>query len=224
MAEYSLALEGSTYAGSVALIRDRDVVAERTLVDSGTPSRGGREERVLPSVAECLDEAGISARDLARVICGAGPGSFTSLRVSASVAKGIAVGAGCPLYAVSSLVLSVSGLESGVYLSVLPAMRDEFFCLQAEVRGPGNVVAATTPLILGSADLGNLAHKLDARVVGPAQEIEAVPHARNAARILDAVLDTGPVNIDTWEPDYGRLAEAQVKWEAAHGRPLGAAT
>ena len=24
----------------------------------------------------------------------------------------------------------------------------------------------------------------------------------------------------TWEPDYGRKAEAQVRWEAAHGREL----
>jgi tRNA threonylcarbamoyladenosine biosynthesis protein TsaB len=29
-----------------------------------------------------------------------------------------------------------------------------------------------------------------------------------------------PVNIGSWEPAYGRLAEAQVKWESAHGRPL----
>ena len=28
------------------------------------------------------------------------------------------------------------------------------------------------------------------------------------------------VDLDRWEPDYGRLAEAQVKWEATHGRPL----
>ena len=30
----------------------------------------------------------------------------------------------------------------------------------------------------------------------------------------------GPVDLASWEPVYGRLAEAQVKWEAAHGRPL----
>jgi len=29
-----------------------------------------------------------------------------------------------------------------------------------------------------------------------------------------------PVDLASWEPDYGRLAEAQVRWEAAHGRPL----
>src|SRR6476619_5916697 len=142
MADYTLALEGSTYAGSVALFCDRELVAERTLEDTGTPSRGGRDERVLPSVAECLESANVSPRALTRIVCGAGPGSFTSLRVSASVAKGIAVGTGCPLFAVSSLVLSVSAagdLRAGVYLSVLPAMRGEFFASQIEILGSGEM-------------------------------------------------------------------------------------
>jgi tRNA threonylcarbamoyladenosine biosynthesis protein TsaB len=30
----------------------------------------------------------------------------------------------------------------------------------------------------------------------------------------------GPVAVDSWEPAYGRLAEAQVQWEARHGTPL----
>jgi tRNA threonylcarbamoyladenosine biosynthesis protein TsaB len=50
--------------------------------------------------------------------------------------------------------------------------------------------------------------------------VEAAPHARGAAVLLDEILAHGRVSLDTWEPDYGRLAEAQVKWEAAHGRPL----
>jgi len=40
--------------------------------------------------------------------------------------------------------------------------------------------------------------------------------------LLNQIIDAGPIAIETWEPDYGRLAEAQVRWEAAHGRPLGA--
>ena len=222
--DYSLAIEGSTYAGSVAVIRDRDVVAERTLADSGIPSRAGRDERILPSVAECLSDVGIAARNLARVVCGAGPGSFTSLRVSASVAKGIAVGAGCPLFGVSSLILQVSGQPSGVYLSVLPAMREEFFALQVEVSDSGGLIARAAPLIVSATDLGNVAHKLEAQIIGAGQDMDAAPHARNVAPLLDSIIATGPVDIDTWEPDYGRLAEAQVRWEAAHGRPLGAAT
>jgi tRNA threonylcarbamoyladenosine biosynthesis protein TsaB len=39
--------------------------------------------------------------------------------------------------------------------------------------------------------------------------------------MLADIVETGPVDRARWEPAYGRLAEAQVKWEAAHGRPLG---
>ncbi|HUQ19417.1 MAG TPA: tRNA (adenosine(37)-N6)-threonylcarbamoyltransferase complex dimerization subunit type 1 TsaB [Gemmatimonadaceae bacterium] len=224
MADYTLALEGSTYAGSVALICDREVIAERTLEDTGIPSRGGRDERVLPSVAECLETANVSPKELTRIVCGAGPGSFTSLRVSASVAKGIAVGTGRPLYAASSLLLSVSAsaeLRPGVYLSVLPAMRGEFFASQIEILDSGEMRAAET-VIIAEADLAVAAHKLDAQIVGPGRDIDSMPRARGVSRLLDQIISIGPVDIDTWEPAYGRLAEAQVKWEATHGRPLGA--
>ena len=43
MTDYTLAVEGSTYAGSVVLLHVREVIAERTLIDSGIPSRDGRE-------------------------------------------------------------------------------------------------------------------------------------------------------------------------------------
>ena len=36
-------------------------------------------------------------------------------------------------------------------------------------------------------------------------------------KLIDAI---APADLAAWEPGYGRLAEAQVKWEAAHGRPL----
>ena len=90
---YTLALEGATYEGSVALIRDSEVVAERTLrAEVGGSPRAGRGERLMPAVAECFVEAGVGRAEIARIVCGAGPGSFTSLRVAGSVAKGLAAG------------------------------------------------------------------------------------------------------------------------------------
>ena len=50
--------------------------------------------------------------------------------------------------------------------------------------------------------------------------MEAAPHARGVVRALAWLGARGPVSLDEWEPDYGRLAEAQVQWEDAHGRPL----
>src|SRR4029077_2425806 len=59
MQPYTLALEGATYEGSVALLRESKVVSERPLTgDNGHPQgRGG--ERLMPAVAECISEVGV---------------------------------------------------------------------------------------------------------------------------------------------------------------------
>jgi tRNA threonylcarbamoyladenosine biosynthesis protein TsaB len=225
MIEYTLAIEGSTYGGSIALLHGPAVVAERTLTDTGIPTREGREENVLPSVAECLEAAEVRVAQITRVVCGAGPGSFTSLRIAASVAKGIAVGVGCPMYAVSSLLLSAAAsaatLENGMYLSVLPAMRDEWFAMLVERDTAGSILPRGDVSILPGSELPRAASSDGALVLGPGQEIDSRPHALGVAVLLDQISASGPVPIETWEPDYGRLAEAQVRWEAAHGKALG---
>ena len=64
------------------------------------------------------------------------------------------------------------------------------------------------------------AESLGAIALGPDEPRRAMPHARGVARALALVAAAGPVDVARWEPVYGRLAEAQVKWEAAHGRAL----
>ncbi|MDO8502896.1 MAG: tRNA (adenosine(37)-N6)-threonylcarbamoyltransferase complex dimerization subunit type 1 TsaB [Gemmatimonadaceae bacterium] len=222
--DITLALEGATYAGSVAVIQGGEVIAERALENVPKPGRGGREERFLPMVAECLADAGVRTSDLARVVCGAGPGSFTSLRVAASVAKGIAVGADCPLFAVSSLLLIVAGSRvlDGSWLAAIPAMRGESYAALFEVAGDQIREIGGTRLVHDEA-LSGEAHRLGATIIGPGLHDAVLPHARGVAHVLPALLAQGACDIATWEPSYGRLAEAQVKWEAAHGRPLTAA-
>src|SRR3954466_2435889 len=57
---YTLAIDGSTYQGSVALVRESKVVAERTLrEDDGAVPRAGRGEKLMPAIADCLREAGV---------------------------------------------------------------------------------------------------------------------------------------------------------------------
>lgn len=224
---YTLALEGATYEGSVALIAASTVVAERSLrADDTGIAPIGRGERLMPAVAECLKEADVKRGEIARIVCGAGPGSFTSLRVAGSVAKGLAVGYGVDLFAVSSLLLTVSGarppLPPGEYLSVLDAMRGELFTARVLVGADGAASQIEPTTILNGDQLREFAAGHDAiRIVGPGQEGGAHPHARGVAGIISAVIEAGPVDLPSWEPDYGRLAEAQVRWEAAHGRPLG---
>jgi tRNA threonylcarbamoyladenosine biosynthesis protein TsaB len=56
--------------------------------------------------------------------------------------------------------------------------------------------------------------------VGPSEAVKLCPHARGLARLAWDGSFVRRVDPAAWEPDYGRLAEAQVRWEAAHQRAL----
>jgi tRNA threonylcarbamoyladenosine biosynthesis protein TsaB len=220
----TLVLDASTYIGTVAVLRDARLVAA-----AEAAMRGRREERLMPAVAGALQQAAVGPDELSRVVCGAGPGSFTSLRIAASIAKGIALAEAIPLHAVSSLALMVAGAEPflppGRYLAVLDALRGEAYTQLVEiVEAPdeptGEIRPASEPGLVPLAEVEALAASLGARTVGAGRDVEAAPHARGVVR-TGALLDhAGPVPLATWEPAYGRLAEAQLRWEATHGRPL----
>jgi tRNA threonylcarbamoyladenosine biosynthesis protein TsaB len=220
----TLAIDAATYDGDVAVLDDARVVAERRTV-----MRDALHERLMPAVAEALEAAGVDIARLDRIVCGAGPGSFTSLRIAASIAKGIAMATDTPLYAVSSLALLVGGAnlppEGGRYLAALDALRGEFYVALYDVGGSGEgAIAEIEPARLIPADqLESLAASVGAAIITPsdiAGAVRASPRAHAAAKLVQLIERGGRVDVSAWEPAYGRLAEAQVRWEATHGVPL----
>lgn len=216
-----VAIDASTSFGSVAVLRDCHVVGERDAL-----MKGRHEECLMPAVMEALSDSRCAASDVAHVVCGAGPGSFTSLRIAAAIAKGIAMVTGALLYEVSSLALLVAGqkapLVPGRYLALLEAMRAERHASLFELDARGLVTEVERLGRIPAAGIPALCERLDARAIGLGSLLEAAPHARGVARLVGAIDSVGPVALDAWEPSYGRLAEAQVRWEAVHGRELSA--
>jgi tRNA threonylcarbamoyladenosine biosynthesis protein TsaB len=214
----TLALDASTALGSVAVLRGRTVVAE---VD--VPLRSRDSERLMPAVAQALELAGIAVSELDAVACGAGPGSFTGLRIAGAIAKGLAAARQIPLFPVPTHLLLVLGarpaLPPGRYLALLDAMRGEQFAREVVVDAAGSAQCAG-PVRLVSLPLGP--HELEggARRVGAGEEIDAAPRARGVAALIESLVAADAAPLEAWEPFYGRHAEAQVRWEAAHGRPL----
>ncbi len=58
---------------------------------------------LMPMIRSCLEEAGVELPDLDAIVIGNGPGSFIGMRIAASVAQGLAHGAGLDIVPVSSM-------------------------------------------------------------------------------------------------------------------------
>ena len=100
----SLALDTSTHLGSVAVGRDGRVLAESLLRVRATHS-----EAVLPEIDRLLTGCGLAVQDLQAVVVGGGPGSFTGVRIAASLAKGMCHARGLELFSFSSLAAVAAG-------------------------------------------------------------------------------------------------------------------
>lgn len=122
-----LALETSTHMLSVACKVD-DQIIER----SEFCANGG-SDRLLPWVGEVLAEAGITLGQLDAVAFGAGPGSFTGLRLSCSIAQGLAYGADLRVVPIVTLAALALADGSPRVLSCLDARMSEVYSAAYEV-------------------------------------------------------------------------------------------
>ena len=202
----TIVVDASTYEGSVAALNGARLLAEHTVA-----MRGKDEERLMPAIAQALAESNAGPSDVAAVVCGAGPGSFTSLRIAASLAKGFAHARAIPLFAVPSFGLAAIEAGKGRWCLTMDALRGEVFVGGFEWDGEQLMTVDTLPPLVAERDVPKLASTYGLTVQ------RAQPHARAAAAILQSITEQGPVDLARWEPNYGRLAEAQVRWEAIHG-------
>ncbi|MGI6221076.1 MAG: tRNA (adenosine(37)-N6)-threonylcarbamoyltransferase complex transferase subunit TsaD [Coriobacteriales bacterium] len=98
-------------------------------------------ERLLTYVDEMMGREGLAKEDIAAVVCGRGPGSFTGVRIGVATAKGIASGLGRPLFGTSTLdAVAWEAWACGVrgQLAVLnDALRKEVYPVRYELGDQG---------------------------------------------------------------------------------------
>jgi tRNA threonylcarbamoyladenosine biosynthesis protein TsaB len=92
-----LALDTATGNCSAALLVDGQLTVREQLLERG------HAESILGMIDEVLAEAGASLAGLTAIAFGRGPGSFTGVRLAASVTQGLAHGGGMPVVPVSDL-------------------------------------------------------------------------------------------------------------------------
>lgn len=215
----TLALDASAGDATAAVLRDRDVLAS-----AEAPMRDRHVDRLGPTVVAAIASAGVAVADLRRVVCGEGPGGFTALRMAAAVAKGIVRGTGAEFWVTPSLALVAAAadppLPADEYLVLLDALRGECYAAHVTVAVNGCVSRCEGSRRMTREAAREYAMNQHYTLIGPDEAGGLRPHARGLARITwDASLVRRAQAAD-WEPTYGRLAEAQVRWEHEHQRAL----
>ena len=103
-----LALDTATESCSAALLVDGNVRAHEVEMNRG------HAERVLPMIDSLLSEGHLSLSDLNAIAFGRGPGSFTGVRLAATVTQGLAFGAGLGVVPISDLQAVAQRVLGGV--------------------------------------------------------------------------------------------------------------
>ena len=99
-----LALDTSTPVLAAALVR-----GETVLGSLQSPAERNHSAHVVPAMQQLIRESGIDPSQLAGIAVGQGPGSYTGVRIAASVAKTLAWAWNRPLVGVSSLEALAAG-------------------------------------------------------------------------------------------------------------------
>ncbi len=125
---YFLHIETATDICSVAISENDNLLAQ---CESNEPNKHSSQLTLL--IQEVVKTANLTMKDLNAVALSSGPGSYTSLRVGSSVAKGICYALNIPLISVDTLQSIASGTfelvkdPEALYCAMIDARRMEVY-------------------------------------------------------------------------------------------------
>lgn len=149
-----LALDTATNICSVAVWQDGHILVETTLTRPKSHA-----EQLVPMIGSALGYCGCTAKDVDGIVISRGPGSYTGLRIGASVAKGFAFAQDIPLLSVSSLealaTVALPYVNPGdLILPAFNARRHEFYLAAYKAISQTRLEAITEVQALQSEDIG----------------------------------------------------------------------
>jgi tRNA threonylcarbamoyladenosine biosynthesis protein TsaB len=219
---FLLAIDSSTSRGSVAIGNAAGVLSEIYLTVRATHSSA-----LLPAIDRALRSSSLSPGDLGGVVVGAGPGSFTGIRIAAAMAKGIVRALGIPMYAYSSLLAAAAqaSAASGMVCAVFDARGRDVYAAAYDFRSDVEVLIPPTACTIDDVverlrDLdallfvgdGAIRHRSELEAAGGRVAPPHFGHPGGGALIWLAVAEPMWGLVDdpaAWEPSYLRASGAE---------------
>jgi tRNA threonylcarbamoyladenosine biosynthesis protein TsaB len=204
-----LAVDTATEACSAAVLTPRGLASRYEELERA------HAERILGMVDAVLAEAGVSLGELDAVAFGCGPGAFTGCRLAASIAQGLAFGAGRRVVPVSDLralaqrVLDASPAARGVLVCTDARMQEVYWgCFKRDASGlaePCGIEHVSSPAAV------ELPRELEGQITGVGRGFLAHPLLREKLQGRLAAIEA------EWLPRAGEVARLAVP-EVAAGR------
>ena len=227
----TLALDTSTPTGSIALGGVRSGAGEG-IHEVQLPVQAVRSESVLPAIDRLVRSAQCRPAEISRIVVGSGPGSFTGVRISAALAKGIRAALGAELHAWSSLAaIAVGSGESDLVSAAIDARRGQVYAAGYEIERNGSSIVRMESCFGPIAEpfettvgrfrsdrawtlaarlpepLDRMAEKAGVRRLSPGSRESA---AAALLRLTTSFPSRGRVEDPAaWEPDYVRASSAE---------------
>ena len=190
-----LAIESIAIAGSLALLENDQVVAERAL-----PEGQRSAQSLAPTIEALLADQGWPVSALELIAVAQGPGSFTGLRVGVTTAKTLAYALGAELLGVDTLeILAAQAAPAARVHPVIDAQRTQLFTSIFTWTAGDSFPVRQSPTHIADLAPWLAALQTEEIVIGPAT-------ARLASQLPDGVVVADLRDCQPCASTLGRLA------------------
>ena len=213
-----LAFDTSSKALSLAILEDKQVLAETTI-----NIKKNHSITLMPAIDFLMASLDWTPKDLDRIVVAEGPGSYTGLRIAVATAKTLAHTLNIELVGMSSLLALVPYQQEGLFVPLMDARRNNVYAGFYENAKPVMPEAhlpfeQVIELIKGASQVTFVGE------VGPFVEQiqEHLPRTNfketlpNAANLALLAWDKEADSLHDFVPNYLKRVEAEENWLKNH--------
>ncbi|BGI50991.1 MAG: tRNA (adenosine(37)-N6)-threonylcarbamoyltransferase complex dimerization subunit type 1 TsaB [Arsenophonus endosymbiont of Ceratovacuna japonica] len=212
MSIHILAIDTSTEACSVAIWRDGKIFNKFIF------SPRMHTHKILPMIEQCFIDSNLNLQHINVLAFGRGPGSFTGVRISVGIIKGLAFGANLPIISISSLLIIAQGayrqLGEKKIIVAMDAKMGDIYSACYELKSNGYWSGEETEKVLKPEQFLNKINNLNGKwiTVGTGWKIYPILKMTNL-HLLESIIclpdaqDILPLALQAWQD--GKIINAE---------------
>ena len=213
-----LAFDTSSKALSLAILEDKQVLAETTI-----NIKKNHSITLMPAIDFLMASLDLTPKDLDRIVVAEGPGSYTGLRIAVATAKTLAHTLNIELVGMSSLLALVPRQQEGLFVPLMDARRNNVYAGFYENAKPvmpeAHLSFAEVLEKVKDADQVTFVGEVAAFVEQIQEQLPQASYQEtlpNAANLALWAWDKKADSLHDFVPNYLKRVEAEENWLKNH--------